>query len=60
MGANRERPDLAIEVVVTSGGIDKDRQLNNFPFFLWDGRPARPERTGGTPIPQQTGKVDFI
>ncbi|WP_333031733.1 MULTISPECIES: hypothetical protein [unclassified Microcoleus] len=23
LGANRERPDLAVEVVVTSGGIDK-------------------------------------
>ncbi|MCC3430969.1 MAG: hypothetical protein JGK01_15165 [Microcoleus sp. PH2017_03_ELD_O_A] len=21
-------------------------------MLLWDGRPARPERTGGTPIPQ--------
>jgi len=24
-------------------------------LLLWDGRPARPKRTGGTPIPQTCG-----
>jgi len=35
-------------------GTRQCRLLRDLQFllFLWDGRPARPERTGGTPIPQ--------
>ncbi|WP_445311974.1 Uma2 family endonuclease [Microcoleus vaginatus] len=39
MGTDRERPDLAIEVVVTSGGIDKLEAYKRLPIpevWFWE------------------------